>query len=435
MRDIKIGRIRNLVILIGIIVFTFEASPYVIYPVLMGDSFSRRDLTTELFKKTSFLQESEDEVDPDKEYLGSSILHPYIGFVSHPGSNRNNFGFGGPEPIVKRSAGKLNICLMGGSVAHGLYNDCGDRIISNIQKSTSFKDDKINLVLLALPGFKQPQQLMSLNYFAALGAEYDMVINLDGFNEVALPYSDNLPFDVFPSYPRHWNMLSRKRLNTVVLQYLGRQAVEQQDRLQLKRSFTESFFQYSNFGLMLWKVLDNKKSSVLYDLEGKLRTAVLNSEQDYQSTGPRVAFEDTVQYFESLAELWQNSSLQMHALESSSTLRYFHFLQPNQYVKGSKILTEQELSRAYESGPMDYKEAVQNGYPTLISKGRELIEMGVNFKDLTMLFQNEPRSVYMDKCCHFNLLGNEIIADSITEFILHQLQNRNSSDAAFIGHE
>ena len=30
-----------------------------------------------------------------------------------------------------------------------------------------------------------------------------------------------------------------------------------------------------------------------------------------------------------------------------------------------------------------------------------------------MLFQDEPRSVYGDTCCHFNALGNQRVAEEI----------------------
>ena len=45
---------------------------------------------------------------------------------------------------------------------------------------------KIDIVRLALPGQKQPQQLMTLAWVQSLGAEFDIVVNLDGYNEAVL---------------------------------------------------------------------------------------------------------------------------------------------------------------------------------------------------------------------------------------------------------
>jgi len=43
---------------------------------------------------------------------------------------------------------------------------------------------------------------MRLNYLLALGARFDLFINLDGFNEVALPPAENIPKGVFLFFPR-----------------------------------------------------------------------------------------------------------------------------------------------------------------------------------------------------------------------------------------
>jgi lysophospholipase L1-like esterase len=76
------------------------------------------------------------------------------------------------------------------------------------------------------------------------------------------------------------------------------------------------------------------------------------------------------------------------------------------------------LELAYEKGPFSYKDAAQKGYPLLIKEGKKLIGDNVNFVDLTMLFINENRTVYNDKCCHFNQLGYDLIADKITNTII-----------------
>ena len=46
--------------------------------------------------------------------------------------------------------------------------------------------------------------LLVLNYMLALGQTFDLVINIDGFNEVALPPITNLPNQVNPFFPRNW---------------------------------------------------------------------------------------------------------------------------------------------------------------------------------------------------------------------------------------
>ena len=41
-----------------------------------------------------------------------------------------------------------------------------------------------------MPGYKQPQQLMAYNYLLSLGAEFDAVINIDGYNVITTANGD-----------------------------------------------------------------------------------------------------------------------------------------------------------------------------------------------------------------------------------------------------
>jgi hypothetical protein len=413
-------RLTNILIYLIIITVTIEITPFILSPVLLGESFKRSDILTDLSQSLKNNQTHSDnsERSAEDEYLGDHILHPYLGFVSIPHDNYNQFCLPGIDPLIKRSENTLNIVLMGGSVAKDLYNFTGERIKQNLKSSEAYKNKDINLVVFALGGFKQPQQLLALNYFMALGAEYDIVINLDGFNEIVLPYSDNLPFNVFPSYPRHWNIYSRKKLDSKVTLLMGKQAIIKENQHYCQSRISESVSRYSNFRLFLWKVNDNKKSQEVAELEFKIRTTLKESESDYQSTGIYTSISDTTQFFKDQAVFWRRCSEQIAHLSSSDKFGYFHFLQPNQYVPGSKTLTDEELREAYEQGSFSYKDAVLKGYRYLIEEGENLIASGVNFTDLTMMFKDEIQTIYKDKCCHYNQAGYDQIADKITKVII-----------------
>ncbi len=403
-----------------IIILTLEISPYILSGFLLEKSFSRRNIRKEIIEENNTAKDENNDgkQDVQNQYLGNHILHPYLGFVGIEQDGFNEFHLPGINPLTKKSDEDLNVVLMGGSVARELYVSAGERIKQKISSSDIYKDKNINLVILALSGFKQPQQLLALNYFMALGAEYDLVINLDGFNEIVLPYTDNLPFHVFPSYPRHWNIYSRKKLDSRVTLLLGKQAVVNEKRSNNKRFIANSIVNYSNFALFIWKVTDNKLNNEFFQLESEIRTAQKNSPTDYQSIGIYTTITDTLEFFKEQSEFWKRSSQQIAYMSKQAGFEYFHFLQPNQYVEGTKEFTVEELNIAIESGPFAYKDAAITGYPPLISEGQELIREGVNFTDLTPMFKDEKRSVYNDKCCHFNQLGYELIADRILEKIL-----------------
>ena len=108
------------------------------------------------------------------------------------------------DPIQKKHKDKLIVGVTGGSVAFFLSMKGRDALVKELQKHSKFAKKKIEIVRIALGGFKQPQQLMTLNYLLSIGSEFDIVINIDGFNEAALPLSDNVPRNIFPFYPRNW---------------------------------------------------------------------------------------------------------------------------------------------------------------------------------------------------------------------------------------
>ncbi|MCB2220134.1 MAG: hypothetical protein KQI35_07035 [Bacteroidetes bacterium] len=412
-------QISSIFIVLLIILVILELSPFLMGRYFLGEGFSRSEIQKALLNQTDAVEDSTVKLGTDDGgYLGEHLLHPYLGFVSIPRAGYNQYGFPGPDPITQKDDQTLNICITGGSVAKQLYQFTKDRIKTNLQNHPAFKNKKIHIVLLALGGFKQPQQLLSVNYFMTLGAQYDIVINLDGFNEIVLPYSDNLPFGVFPSYPRHWNIYSRKRMDQKVILQLGKQAELKDRQEHARQRLAGSFLRHSNFILLLWKISDMNKHNQVLVSEAKLREIIEKQGTDYQSTGPEFTVRDTSNFFKQQALFWAQSSQQIAALSQTGNFQYFHFLQPNQYDEGSKPLTPEELEVAYEQGPFSYKDAARQGYPMLRTEGQKLQESGINFTDLSLLFKNETRTVYSDKCCHFNQLGYNSLADQIARKIL-----------------
>jgi hypothetical protein len=414
-------QISNILIVLFILLIILEFSPYLMGRFLLVEGFSRAEIKKALLDQTGISKDSTViEGTDDGGYLGEHLLHPYLGFVSIPRAGYNQFGFPGPDPITRKDDQTVNICITGGSVAKQLYQFTKDRMIRSLQQHDAFKNKKIEIVLLALGGFKQPQQMLSVNYFMTLGAHYDMVINLDGFNEIVLPYSDNLPFGVYPSYPRHWNIYSRKRMDQKVILQLGKQAELKNRQEHARQRLARSFLRHSNFILLLWKISDLNKHNQVLVSEAKLREIIEKQGTDYQSTGPPFTVRDTTRFFRQQAVFWAQSSRQIHSLSQTGGFQYFHFLQPNQYDEGSKPLTAEEMDIAFEQGPFSYKDAARQGYPMLRTEGEKLLESGMNFTDLSLLFKNETRTIYSDKCCHFNQLGYNALADQITRIIMKE---------------
>ena len=111
----------------------------------------------------------------------------------------------------------------------------------------------------------------------------------------------------------------------------------------------------------------------------------------------------------------------MHNLCAANDVEYFHFLQPNQYLVGSKIMTQEERSVAISEN-QPYKRGVGPGYPRLIEAGEELRRRGISFHDLTMLFANNDETLYIDTCCHLNERGYGMIAEAIGKVIYEEVR-------------
>ncbi len=147
----------------------------------------------------------------------SSVVHPYLGFTLDPDRQGpridadkrhpiSAWGFlDSRSPIRKRRADNLIVGIFGGSVAYWLSDRGIDPLLQELRAIPRFAGRQISVVRLALGSYKQPQQLMTLSYLLSMGAEFDLIINLDGFNEVVLPSVSNIPNGTFPFYPRDWH--------------------------------------------------------------------------------------------------------------------------------------------------------------------------------------------------------------------------------------
>ena len=146
-------------------------------------------------------------------------VHPYVGYVEEP---RADSGFapyrGGPAVPVSEYGyidDKLPFRLEGpAGSSSGSWVD-RSRVTSpstgpgvseaELAKDSRFAGKELVFVNLALGGYKQPQQLMTLAYLLSLGAEFDVILNIDGFNEVARRRrSRSGSNSQFPAFPRSW---------------------------------------------------------------------------------------------------------------------------------------------------------------------------------------------------------------------------------------
>ena len=353
-------------------------------------------------------------------------LHPFIGYVAnpvgHPAAEDPKFSpqaidHGVPLNTVDlfrpASDDEVVIGVFGGSFAANLAAG-GRRLAQQLERySESLTGKKVRVLSFSVAGHKQPQQLMALNWFLALGVHFDVVINLDGFNEVALPPTTNIPKQYHPFYPRGW-LLMVDELDQDMRRQMGELAYLKERRAERAAGFSKLGFSLT--AGLIWKILDGPLTRRITEAEVGMLEQERSESGNYQARGPRWEAASEEAMYDELAGLWQRASLQMDALCRGRGIRYLHFLQPNQYLPGSKPLSPQERKKAWDE-KHPYKSAVEKAYPRLVRAGEELRREGVEFHDLTRVYEGDERTFYKDACCHVNAQGNVVIAEAIARAI------------------
>ena len=148
---------------------------------------------------------------PENRRLVRETLHPYFGPTHTPGIpynipetfrtsssspsrlETNNFGFMSSYsyPFVKPRSDQFVIGIFGGSVGLWFCQVGVDRLLEGLTQHPFFQDRQVIPLCFSHEGYKQPQEALVLAFFLSIGQQFDMVVNIDGFNDVALANFNN----------------------------------------------------------------------------------------------------------------------------------------------------------------------------------------------------------------------------------------------------
>ncbi|CBN55858.1 MULTISPECIES: hypothetical protein [Kamptonema] len=377
-------------------------------------------------------------IDLEGVRLGESIverIHPFFGFVQKPGGDFrpgfkiNNYGFISPYdyPFKKKNKNQFIVGIFGGSVASNfsIYEVQNKIVAKYLKRLPELKDKEVIVLSFATGGYKQPQQLLILNYFLMLGQELDLVINIDGFNEVALASLNNREkIDISMPSVQHLqpltnlanNSLSTKALTAIL------KIQENKDRIKdavetLKNCKLALCNSINSFYIQSF-VNEYRRNLIRFERERKKQAKQSSGSIIYVNSEDAV-LKDPVA-FEKMANTWAKSSIFMNKVLSSSNVLYFHFFQPNQYFPTPRVFSEAEKKVAFNKDT-PYAKSVKAGYPILFTKFRNLQKNNVRIFDAVNIFDKTKESVYIDSCCHYNKKGEEIFANYVGNSILKQL--------------
>ena len=395
----------------------------------------------------------------EPDFNGKQVLHPFLGYINRPSLSisqiadedrlsrllfgaetipswtklrANNYGFFSPfnYPYQRATPQEFIVGVFGGSVAQWFSLQGAARLREHLQQLPSLKNREIIVLNFAQGGFKQPQQLQALNYFYVLGQEFDFIVNIDGLNEIVLSHINHMR-NVSTAMPSTHhivpilNLLATADKNLKIIDdvYSLRESERKMRRLERWRSATKSAGLHLIVNALYTKSRNNyiatvqKSESLSHpkDRTNLVHLSTLPSDYD-RSTSIKDAL-----------DLWRNASMMMQDICNAKDIPYLEIVQPNQYFS-LKVFTQEERDIAInEKSP--YLEAIKKGFPHIISHFHRMHQMQINVKSAVSIFDEVNDPVYSDDCCHYNQIGNEILADYVAESMLALIATHHDKQA------
>lgn len=358
--------------------------------------------------------------DATRRSVRPTSLHPYVGYVIDPtrNPNCNPYGFWQIDgPILKRNPNVVIVGITGGSVARDLCSLSAETLRNELSRTQPGKE--IRIVCLAQEGFREPQLAMTLAYFQTLGAEFDVVVSLSGFNEAALHPAESHGDALWIGYPRDWDV----RLRDTEDHSVNRLVLEGQTAEMKRRAWAECFYKYRHVPLLVvhgtWAAIDSFYRRRADEATTQLMAARKRIVSRYTNVGPSVRYASADARRNAQCDMWCAGARQLQRLSRFSDAKFLLCLQPNLHENIGKPLTEEE--QKFKRKGSIYQEWVEKNYSHFATAGTALRDEGIAFFDLRKLYDGVTSTVYRDECCHFNQNGSDLLAARIAELISGEL--------------
>ena len=346
-------------------------------------------------------------------------LHPYTAFTLNANLDQvENAVRHFREEKEAGGAGDYDIFVLGGSVASIFCGQEGGTgwLVDQLEADPLLEGRRVRIHRLAIPGYKQPQQLTGLAYLLSRGCRPDLVINLDGLNEVRQGVR-NAMMGVQPSWPSvgHWAKVTEWGnddsegteilVEVALARRRAREIVDSARTFRVHHSALASRLVLSRLqeARSEWSSGQLRYTEYKVQSEGEARNRPFGVKPDKEG-----ALEEAV-------DGWYESSMAIQALCASRGIAYLHLLQPTLHDEGSKPVSAEEQRKGI--GERGYDVRITAGYPLLRAGIEELGVRGIRAIDLSMAFADIEETLYYDEC-HFNRRGNLVLAEQVLPLIL-----------------
>lgn len=342
------------------------------------------------------------------------VLHPYFGYDMPNG-----------EDLIERYVDMhhredrdalFTVLVCGGSVPEifvGIGRGASDVLSERLLADPRVAGKNVQVCRLARAGYKQPQQLEKLAYVFSRGVRPDVVVNVDGLNEVRQG-SRNPRVGLHPTWPsgNHWLHLKQGAPTPESVAALVELTSAREAFLSVTRSALDrGYFHSALLGRLTERRMDARFRRWFDAHEVYTKILAPPLAEDWTEEKEVVALEEEL-------GCWAESSRLMHVLCRDAGAVYVHLLQPTLEDTGSKPLSQKERRGAL--GGEEPKPFVHHAYDRLRTVGATLAAEGVPFVDTSGMFADVTETLYYDRA-HFGREGNVLLAERMAQEILSRL--------------
>lgn len=362
-------------------------------------------------------------------------LHPYLGFagpysIETEGWKFNNLGFPQATPYkvpFKPSPRDLVVVVFGGSVASNLVTPWQGGLSLGAVLQEEMPDRNIIVYSMAQGSGKQPQQLIALAMLLTLGQHIDVIVNLDGFNEFALGYSNAryLTHPIFPSFTILWGigMGLEPRGGSSDFHRIAADLIEAKSAIRDEEDAADA--SRSGAAYIFHKLRVSSALRTKARAEQAYMAAVKSSSHEtlggsiQAMMGLNLPYTNQASPWEDIFQIWLRSSDAMAALSKGAGAQFLHIIQPNQYFSKKQFSPDEARVALSQPEGEAMRFGAERGYPMFAERADLLQARGI--LSAINLFDGEPGAMYVDNCCHYTRSGETMLTRFVVAKILERL--------------
>jgi len=256
-------------------------------------------------------------------------IHPFVGYVADPtfAPATHELGFDGPvDPVQTRGHDRIIVGVLGSAAAAAFVRNGIPLVARRVEAG---RNKELVVVNLTREGYKQPQQLMALSYVLALGGAFDVVVNIDGMEDVTSHATGNATKGVHPAFPQDWYLLTSQAPDRQLRRLLGRRSYLESRMAALATSHSSFPLRYSMTAALVRDLRQKRLARHMAESTKSIRNHQIRTEErvPYRTRGPQLDSE-AGEAIDLLVELWARGSILLDGLCRENDIRYLHFLEP-----------------------------------------------------------------------------------------------------------